>query len=85
MYCVTATDPCGTVPASVCFNVTVIPEPNASFTSMLDSSNICAPELYNFDNDSVGLNTYLWNFADGGTDTVVDPAYVFHRKWFVYR
>lgn len=40
-------------------------------------SVICFPSSVQFVNNSVGGNTYAWNFGDGGTSTEFEPAHTY--------
>jgi gliding motility-associated-like protein len=37
----------------------------------------CSPLAVNFDNTSVGANTYNWDFGDGSTSNAFEPMYAF--------
>ncbi|MFH1320997.1 MAG: PKD domain-containing protein [Bacteroidota bacterium] len=57
-------------------NITVYPEPVASFTS--DAVPACSPVNVNFTNTSSGAASYFWDFGDGTIDTVnVNPSHTF--------
>jgi len=54
-------------------NVTVHPRPVADATA---SSNIgCAPFAVTFTNNTTGATSYLWNFGDGTTSSLLSPVH----------
>ncbi|NLJ06312.1 MAG: PKD domain-containing protein, partial [Sphingobacteriales bacterium] len=55
--------------------VTVHPTPLASFTA--DKLQGCDPVIVNFTNQSIIADSYHWNFGDGVTSTLQEPAHVF--------
>ena len=58
------------------FTITVSPNPTASFTY---SPNPPKENTFtNFVNQSVGASTYLWNFGDGDTSTLMNPAHLYN-------
>jgi len=52
----------------------IAPDPIANFT--FEGSG-CAPLLVTFDNLSIFGASYLWQFGDGGTSTVMSPVYTY--------
>lgn len=65
---VTSNDGCA---ASATINITVNPNPIASFTV----SNICRDNFAAFNNTSTGATTYSWAFGNGATSTSQNPVY----------
>ncbi|MBL4710497.1 MAG: PKD domain-containing protein, partial [Flavobacteriales bacterium] len=61
-------------------DITVNPEVIADFTS-IDSG--CSPLNVNFQNQSVGANSYDWTFGDGITDTLVNPFHTYTNATFL--
>lgn len=59
------------------FQVTVEPAPIASIT--LDNTNGCSPLTVNFTNNSVGADSYLWNFGDGNGSIQDEPTNIFQN------
>ncbi len=58
---------------SITKTIEVREPPVADFTLSPDSS--CAPVIVNFTNNSTGISvTYSWNFGNGTTSTLEDPA-----------
>ena len=54
--------------------ITVLPRPNANFSTQL-LSTICSPVSVDFDiNSTGGMTTCTWDFGDGGTANVEDPG-----------
>lgn len=79
-YIVSVTSACGvTVMDSV--SVIISPPPTVVFTS--DSNIVCVPSVVQFDDNSVSgnstdpIHTWLWNFGDGSTSALIDPAHVY--------
>ena len=57
--------------------VYVNPNPVAGFT--FSPNNICSNLPVNFNNTSTGSNlSYLWNFGDGNTSTLQNPAHIYN-------
>lgn len=57
---------------SILKNITINPEPNASFTT----GNVCQQAILSINNTttiSSGSNTYVWEFGDGTTDSNAVP------------
>lgn len=50
-----------------------VTKPTAAFT-MSDSFTICPPLMVNFTNTTVGGVSYLWQFSEGGTSSIVSPS-----------
>lgn len=67
-YVVTVSDN-GCTAVSPPINVTIKPQPQASFTSNLNASTL---QLYN---GSLYSNTFLWNFGDGTTSNEPNPTH----------
>ena len=66
--------------AAGCFDtleqtVTVNPLPVAQFTILDDT--VCLGDAMLFANNSTGATSYLWDFGDGNTSTVISPAHTF--------
>lgn len=38
---------------------------------------VCLPSSYNFDNNSSGGNSYIWNFGDGNSSTDFSPSHTY--------
>ncbi len=56
--------------------ITVVPKPSASFHSNITTS--CPDNnVFSFTNTSTGAATYLWDFGDGTTSTLVNPTHSF--------
>ena len=49
--------------------------PQASFGAV--QTNASAPLLVSFTNASVGAQTFLWNFGDGGNSTDNNPTHAY--------
>lgn len=56
--------------------VTVYPNPIAEFTDDPQPTNVFNTEI-NFTDESVGNNTYTWDFAGLGSDSVANPVFTF--------
>jgi PKD repeat protein len=58
--------------------IVVQPKPTAIFTSnaVLD----CAPLIVDFNNNSVGASSYIWDFGTGDTTSTVNPQYIFQNQ-----
>jgi gliding motility-associated-like protein len=67
-YTVVITDGCGSSPDSATLTVTVYPTPQPVFT--LSDSSGCAPFCVTFTNTTSNSVSCLWQFGDGGIDTV---------------
>ncbi len=50
-------------------------QPNAGFTS--STPNGCAPHAVTFTNTSTGSSSYLWDFGNGQTSTLANPAVLY--------
>jgi gliding motility-associated-like protein len=46
-------------------------------TISLPQPFVCIPSSYQFNNNSTGANSYLWNFGDGNTSTQFAPSHVY--------
>lgn len=55
--------------------INVYPKPIAAFTAT--PFNICIGQSVQFNNNSTGANSYLWQFGDGNTSTLVSPSHVY--------
>jgi len=55
--------------------ITVHPIPLASFSA--DKLQGCDPVIVNFTNQSIIADSFLWNFGDGVTSSLQQPAHVF--------
>jgi gliding motility-associated-like protein len=53
--------------------ITVFPKPAASFNA--DRYTVCIGESVQLNNTSDAANSYLWNFGDGHTSTLVHPTH----------
>ena len=58
-------------------NVNVQQAPTADFSSIISSG--CAPLEVNFLNTSVGANSYVWLFGDGGMSADESPTHIFNN------
>ncbi len=58
-------------------NITVEQAPTAGFTSDLTSG--CAPLEVNFTNSSLGGDSYIWIFGDGGISADENPTHTFNN------
>jgi len=76
IYVVTVTDVNGCT-GTASQIITIIPpiQVSASFTA--DTLQGCAPLAVNFSNTSINGTSYLWNFGDGSTGTVMNPAHTY--------
>jgi PKD repeat protein len=54
--------------------VKIINSPIAMFTA---NNSVCKNVPVNFINQSIGALTYLWNFGDGNTSTLVNPTHTY--------
>ena len=69
--------------------IEVFPRPQASFTK--DRDNVCIGQQVQFTNTSGSATSYLWNFGDGRTSTLVSPAHTYTAsgtytvKLFIFR
>jgi gliding motility-associated-like protein len=70
----TDTNTCNRVDTSAYFTITVLANPTAQFSWQPDPPQENTP--VQFTNLSVGAVSYLWNFGDGDTSTLVNP---FHQ------
>ncbi|MBE0688729.1 MAG: PKD domain-containing protein, partial [Anaerolineae bacterium] len=72
----TVTGPGGSSNVSQQINAQAPNAPNASFTANPSSGN--SPLVAQFTNTSTGtINTYAWNFSDGGTSNQQNPVHTF--------
>jgi PKD repeat protein len=55
--------------------IVVYPKPLARFTNSPEYGN--PGQVVTFTNTSTGATSYLWNFDDGGTSTVVNPSHIY--------
>lgn len=55
--------------------VTVFPNPNAAF--MADRYTVCIGEPVQFTNQSDAATSYLWQFGDGTSSTLVNPVHAY--------
>lgn len=46
-------------------------------TISLPQPFVCIPSSYQFNNNSTGANTFLWNFGDGTTSNLFAPSHVY--------
>lgn len=46
-------------------------------TISLPQPFVCIPNSYQFNNNSTGANSFLWNFGDGNTSTQFAPSHVY--------
>ncbi|MFN0032748.1 MAG: PKD domain-containing protein [Flavobacteriales bacterium] len=53
--------------------VTVHPQPTAQF--ILSSTSGCGPLAVQINCQSIGATSYLWNYGDGSTDTIMDTLH----------
>lgn len=56
--------------------INVVPRPNANF----NASNVCDKQALNFSNISTihsGVMTYVWNFGDGTSSVLANPAHTY--------
>ena len=68
----TVNNACGTATDDI--TITVLPRPNANFSTQL-LSTICSPVSVDFENNSTGgMTSCSWNFGDGGSANVEDPG-----------
>ncbi|RKZ19444.1 hypothetical protein DRQ50_02020 [bacterium] len=66
----------GMVDAAAAVGIAPPTGPTALFG--LDTSSGCAPLTVNFTDLSSGtINTWAWDFGDGGTDNVADPTHIY--------
>ncbi len=70
----TDTNTCNRIDTSAFFTITVLPNPAAQFSWQPDPPQENTP--VQFTNLSTGAVSYLWNFGDGDTSTLVNP---FHQ------
>lgn len=54
----------------------VVGNPDAKF-SMSDSSSTCPPLQVNFANKSVNYKSFVWDFGDGSTSTLLSPSHLY--------
>lgn len=54
--------------------VTVFPALEASFDAPDDA---CSPITIEFENESTGATSYLWDFGDGNTHTIFEPVHTY--------
>lgn len=71
-YTVTSAGACA---SSDQITVTVEPIPTIDFSS--DFTSGCSPLEVQFDNQTIGNNTYQWNFGDGTTSNLENPIHTF--------
>lgn len=72
----TVTNSSGTNSTSQIINVgNAVQTPIASFT--YSGANTFAPDIVTFTNTSTNATSYLWNFGDGNTSTIVSPSHTF--------
>ncbi|MBK9046013.1 MAG: PKD domain-containing protein [Bacteroidetes bacterium] len=56
-------------------SVTVNETPVAA--ASMGTTQGCSPVTVSFTNNSIGANTYSWNFGNGGTSALSDPSYTY--------
>lgn len=71
--------PCSEVNASI--NIKVNPSPVANFIASSYVANIPNDPI-SFTNQSTGANSYIWNFGDGGSSTIMNPVYNYINTGF---
>jgi gliding motility-associated-like protein len=52
----------------------IVANVSASFISV---DSICLGQTINFNNTSVGTNSFIWNFDDGNTSSLISPSHTF--------
>jgi gliding motility-associated-like protein len=57
--------------------ITVLAKPTAAF-STTDTANCKTPFTVNFSNQSTGSTSYSWDFGDGNTSTLQNPAHTYN-------
>jgi gliding motility-associated-like protein len=57
-------------------NIIVLAIPNAAFTAT--PSTVCLGDSVHFLNQTDSATSYIWNFGDGGTSTLTNPAYLYN-------
>ncbi len=72
----TDTNTCNRVDTSAYFPITVLANPTAQFSWQPDPPVENTP--VQFTNLSIGAIAYLWNFGDGDTSTLVNPAHQYN-------
>ncbi len=60
---------------SATLTITVFPKPHAAFIA--DRYTACIGEPIHFTNLSSAATSYLWQFGDGGTSTLLDPTHAY--------
>lgn len=55
--------------------ITIYPKITASYTPSAFEG--CSPLTVNFENHSIGVNEYQWDFGDGGTSPLAGPTHTF--------
>ncbi len=73
----TDTNTCNRVDTSAFFAITVVANPTAQFSWQPDPPTENTP--VQFTNLSIGATSYLWNFGDGDTSTLVNPAHQYNE------
>lgn len=66
-----------TVFVSGCSKSDPAPAPIASFT--WSSQNLTAPATVSFTNTSINGSSYVWDFGDGGSSTLLSPTYTYSK------
>jgi gliding motility-associated-like protein len=66
----------GSCTDSIIKSITVLPLPTPDFTAP-DATDCKVPFTVNFNDISVGATAWNWNFGDGGTSTLQNPAHTY--------
>lgn len=74
---VTLTINSATCSATEVFQVTVEPAPTA--TAILDPNTGCSPLEVNFTNTSIGADSFIWEFGDGGGSADENPTNIYYN------
>ena len=61
--------------------INITSKPQAAFT-VSDTFKICPPLPVVFTNSTVGAQTYLWQFGDNSTSSIVNPSHVYNSGIF---
>ena len=76
------TSTCNKIDTSAYFTITVYPIPTAKFTWTPNPP--VENTITRFINQSIGANSYLWDFGDGESSTAVNPSHLYNATG-VYR
>lgn len=67
---------------SIVKSVYVRPKPSADFTTTGSFVTCVPPAIINFSSSTPGITSWQWNFGDGSTSTLPNPAHTYNRSGY---